>query len=91
MGIISANFSFLLVRFNLLNMAMRISVGILFIFCDSVNRASQKQEFRSQRACEPVSQRDRETKTHTKQLASGEIEQFFYKNVIIVILLLSTM
>ena len=42
------------------------SVGILLLFYDRVNRASQKQEFRSQRA--------RETKRDTKQLASGEIE-----------------
>ena len=40
---------FLLVRFYLLHVQ---SVGILLIFCDSVNRASQKQEFR---------QRDSET------------------------------
>ena len=32
--------------------------GILLIFYDRVNRASQKQEFRSQRASEPVSQGD---------------------------------
>ena len=29
------------------------SVGIMLIFYDRVNRASQKQEFRSQRASEP--------------------------------------
>ena len=47
---------------------MCILVSILLIFCDSVNRASQKQEFRSQRA--------REMNTETKQLASGEIELY---------------
>ena len=44
---------------------MCITVGmILLILCDSVNRASQKQEFR---------QRDMETKTDTKQLALARL------------------
>ena len=45
---------FLLVRFHLLHVYISILVGILLIFCYSVNRASQKQEFRRQRASEPA-------------------------------------
>ena len=50
---------FLLVRFHLLHVYI---VGILLIFCDSVNRASQKQEFRSQ----PASQRDENVNQTTR-------------------------
>ena len=53
------------------------SFGILLIFYDRVNRASQKQEFRSQRA--------REMNTDTKQLASGEIELLTDRNATITI------
>ena len=62
------------------------SVGILLIFFDSVNGTCQKQEFRSQRASEPsepasqrasepARQRDRETKTYTKQLALAKLNR----------------
>ena len=55
---------FLLARFHLL--PVHIKVGILLIFSDiHYLRASQKQEFRSQR--------DRETKTDTKQLALARL------------------
>ena len=48
----------------------------MLIFCDiRVNRASQKQEFRSQWASEPVNQWASETNTYIKQLGSGEIEK----------------
>ena len=40
------------------------------MFYDSVNRASQKQEFRSQRASE--------TKTYTKQLAASQGDENVY-------------
>ena len=42
--------------------------SVLLIFYDSVNRASQKQEFPSQRI--------RETKTDTKQLALARLNDF---------------
>ena len=53
---------FLLVRFHL---ALCKSVGLLLILYDSVNRTSQKQEFRSQRA--------RETHMDIKQLALARL------------------
>ena len=66
---------FLLVRFHL-PIPTTTFWNCYSRFCHSVNGASQKQEF-WQRASEPASQRDRETKTYTKQLASGEIEKLF--------------
>ena len=50
------------------------SVGIMLIFYDSVNRASQKQEFRSQWASEPARHRDGYQTTRY-----GEIEWYIIK------------